>query len=863
MNVLIVDDHEHNRYLLKALLKGHGHQVLSAENGVEALELLKAGGIDLIVSDILMPVMDGFQLCRKVKTDPALRAIPFIIYTATYTGPKDEAFAVKIGANRFIRKPCEPEQFMAAMEEVLAGGARDDDGPAPEQVTEEEILRLYSERLVRKLEQRITQVEHEIEARRRTEAALRESEAKYRLLVENQTDMVVKVDLDGRFLFVSPSYCRTFGQKEEELIGQTFMPLVHEDDRGLTAEAMKALYSPPHTAFMEQRALTKKGWAWFAWNDTAVLDNQGRVKEIIGVGRDITKRKVAEEAILQSERRASRQRTALARLALDAALFSGDPSPALDAVAQVICETVGVARAGIWKLADDRSQLVCLSLYSTDKKARGKDIILDPETCPAFFSAIETENRFSAEDAWHDPRTRELADPYFKPMGVISVLFAGIFIEGKLFGAVSLENTGAMRKWHADEESFAGTLAGIVAQCFVNQERRQARQEREKLQSQLQRAQRLESVGRLAGGVAHDFNNLLSVILGYGEMIVVQSSPNHPHHELARDILDAGLRARNLTRQLLAFSRNQVFEINTIDLNEVVKGFERMMRRMLREDVLLDIRLDPGEIAIDADIAQLEQVLMNLVVNARDAMPQGGRILIATAVVELDEAYCAGREDILPGAYAMLAVTDTGTGMDRATQDQIFEPFFTTKDVSKGTGLGLSTVYGIVKQHAGNIWVYSEIDRGTTFKIYLPLSKADAKTPTAQPEAIPAAAGRATILVAEDDPAVRKLAGIILKERGYTVLTADGAEDAVELARTHTGPIDLLLTDVIMPKMNGPQVFEQIAQLHPETKVLYMSGYPGRTVIRHGLDINGGELVNKPLTTKALTEKVADVLSRP
>ena len=382
-----------------------------------------------------------------------------------------------------------------------------------------------------------------------------------------------------------------------------------------------------------------------------------------------------------------------------------------------------------------------------------------------------------------------------------------------------------------------------------------------KLEAQLQQAQKLESVGRLAGGVAHDFNNLLSVIMGYSEIELQNLDSGHPLVNSLQEILEAANRARDLTRQLLAFSRKQVMEMHVVDIRDVISGFEKLMRRMIGEDIELVLGLGSAALAVKADASQIEQVLMNLAVNARDAMPDGGTLRIETAATELDETYAAEKSGVKPGAYAMIAVSDTGTGMDRKTLERLFEPFFTTKGMDKGTGLGLATSYGIIKQHGGNIWVYSEPGHGTVFKIYLPLAfeKEEPASPTLiRPEPI---YGTATILVVEDDPAVRKLTCNILAAKGYRVLPAQSSENAVQMAQNHDTPVHLLITDVIMPGMNGPEVHRRIAGFHPQIKVLYMSGYTGDIISRQGILNEGIQFIQKPFTVNQLLEKVAHVLS--
>ena len=392
-------------------------------------------------------------------------------------------------------------------------------------------------------------------------------------------------------------------------------------------------------------------------------------------------------------------------------------------------------------------------------------------------------------------------------------------------------------------------------------EKRRAEEENENLKNQLHQAQKLESVGRLAGGVAHDFNNLLSVVLGYSELIQDELDENHPYYESLAYIKSAALRAKDLTSQLLAFSRKQILETKILDVNHVVNNFEKFIKRMIGEDIELEMNLYPNSLQVEADKAQLEQVLMNLSVNARDAMPDGGKLIIETSLTQLDESYTHNRPVVEPGTYAMIAISDSGYGMDAETMDKIFEPFFTTKGQDRGTGLGLSTSYGIVKQHRGNIWVYSETGKGTTFKIYLPIYKGDEQTKKAKLSPKRETSGGAeTILVVEDDITVRKMIVKMLSNRGYHVIESHNVEDALEKAEKYNGTIHLLLTDVIMPGMKGPEVKEKIEIFYPDIKVLYMSGYTDNVIVRHGVLMEDVQFIQKPFTAKGLVDRINQLM---
>ena len=400
-----------------------------------------------------------------------------------------------------------------------------------------------------------------------------------------------------------------------------------------------------------------------------------------------------------------------------------------------------------------------------------------------------------------------------------------------------------------------------VIQCNIRDitERKRAEEQRKKLERQLQVSQKMEAIGSLAGGVAHDFNNLLSVILSYTEFAMQALRDGDPLKDDLLEVKNAGERAAVLPRQLLAFGRKQVLQPVPLNLNHVAEGVEKMLRRILGEDIDYVQVLAPDLGVVRADPGQIEQVLMNLVVNSRDAMAEGGKLTIETSNVELDEEYAAHHVGVKPGAYVQLAVTDTGCGMDEQTKTQLFEPFFTTKEKSKGTGLGLSTVYGIIKQSGGNIWVYSELGLGTTFKIHLPRELSVKATNRLR--AIPKPArGNETILVVDDEEALRKVATRSLEAAGYTVLTAAAGDEALLISAQHAGIIHLLLTDVFMPRMSGQTLAQALLKTRPMAKVLYMSGYADNAFIHHGVVDEGTHFIGKPFTATDITRKIRGVL---
>ncbi|MDZ7700305.1 MAG: PAS domain S-box protein [Deltaproteobacteria bacterium] len=387
--------------------------------------------------------------------------------------------------------------------------------------------------------------------------------------------------------------------------------------------------------------------------------------------------------------------------------------------------------------------------------------------------------------------------------------------------------------------------------------------ERRQMEAQFHQAQKMEAIGTLAGGVAHDFNNILTSIIGNASLALMEVDKDGPLREAIEDIKVSGERAASLTRQLLAFSRKQVVQPKILNLNELLTDIEKMIARLIGEDVELLTITKPELWPVEMDPGQMEQVIMNLAINAKDAMPKGGKLTIEVANVELDDNYfrkhgIGGKQ---PGFYVMLAASDTGIGMDKEIQEHIFDPFFTTKEIGKGTGLGLSTIYGIVKQNNGFIWVYSEPGQGSTFKIYLPKAKGDAEPIEKNRTPVKALGGSETILIAEDDNAARKLVRTVLKLKGYKVLESENGEDALRVGEGHDGPIDLLITDVVMPNMDGKDLADRLQPIYPQMKVIYMSGYTDNAIAHHGVLARGLNFIEKPFTPEGLARRVREVLN--
>ncbi len=417
-------------------------------------------------------------------------------------------------------------------------------------------------------------------------------------------------------------------------------------------------------------------------------------------------------------------------------------------------------------------------------------------------------------------------------------------------------STRAVRGADGQVAYYDGALEDIT-------ERKRAEDALRESEERFLQSQKMEAVGKLAGGIAHDLNNLLTVMTGYSELLLTRIGADDPVRREVQEIARAGERAAALTKQLLAFSRRQVLQLKVLDLNQIVAEMDAMLRRVIGEDVDLRAVLAGDLGPVRGDQGQIEQVLMNLAVNARDAMPRGGTLTVETENVYLDEIYGFRKDVVVKGHYVMLAVTDTGCGMPADVQARVFEPFFTTKEVGKGTGLGLSTVYGIVKQSGGYVWVYSEPGQGTTFKVYLP--RMDSVRPVVEKPVLPLEPqpGAETILLVEDEEVVRELVREVLDMNGYTVLEARDGPEAIRVADRHDDPIQLMLTDLVMPKMSGRELAEKLLPKRPEMRVLYMSGYTDDTVLHHGIVDPGISFLQKPFRADALARKVREILDQP
>jgi PAS domain S-box-containing protein len=842
LKILIADDDPGSLKLLQTTLQAEGHRVLSCSDGEQALRLLRRETIDLVISDILMPNMDGYRFCYEIRRHGVLCSVPVILYSATYLSASDRQLALDFGASLFLQKPASASDLQRAIREATAGDLHP---PVPSGPPADlEVMKRYSERLVRKIE------EKNLELIRST-ADLQASEEMFRQIAENISEVFYVTDAKTEnALYVSPACERIWGQSQEQILARpaAWTDSIHPEDRQRVGAAF--LENRDSGGFDEIFRLQHPDGRirWARSRAFPVRDKEGRIYRYTGLASDVTELKLAQDALAE--------KATLAALAADVgnALTRSESLPEiLRHSTEAIVQHLGAAFARIWTL---NAQKNVLELQASSGLYTHLDGAHSRVPVGKYKIGLIARERLPhlTNDVLNDPKVGDREWARRESM----VSFAGypLMVEDELVGVMAMFARAPLTQYALDG---LRTIANTIA---IGIKRKLAEQTQAGLEGQLRQAQKMEAVGSLAGGVAHDFNNLLTAILGYSSILLAHLPEGDPARQNLQEILKAGERAASLTNQLLAFSRKQVLQPKILDLNVLASNLERMLRRLISEDIELSTCLEGNLGQVKADPGQIEQVIMNLVVNARDAMPTGGKLTIETANVTLGEDYASKHLGAKPGRYVMLAVADTGVGMDAETQTRIFEPFFTTKEVGKGTGLGLATVYGIVKQSEGYISVYSEPSQGTTFKTYLPRIDQPAETATAS-QAAPIPRGTETILLVEDEEGVRRLARLILEEQGYAIIEASSASSALAAAEKHVTRIHLVLTDVVMPGMNGRELSQRLSKIRPSVRMLFMSGYTGDTIVRHGVLEPGIAYLQKPFTPMDLALKVRQVLDTP
>jgi PAS domain S-box-containing protein len=832
--ILIVDDLSDNRQFLVTVLRYHGHRLLEAADGREGLATARDEHPDLVITDVLMPVMDGYELARQLHLDPATRAIPVVFYTAKYGEREARALAGAGGVSDVLPKPTQPDEVLRIVARVLAG----DSPPAmPADVApitnlpDREHLRLLTGRLpenagdLRTANARLRaliNIALELASERGADQLLQRVGVAVRDLFGATYVTLGVLDLndhtiqrivtcgagDGEWAKIGDAVPGILGT----VVGER-QSLRGDNPGGDPATLRLPVLHPGIDAFLAApiaSAARVYGWICLVRNEGRTFDDDdehlvmalaGQVGRMYELEHEIVERQQAEASLRLSEERV--------RFALQAA---------------------GV---GIWDMDFTTGVLqwseILESQYGLPPGTFGG-------TFEAFVERVHPQDRDAVLEAMAKAN-RSGAD------------FSEQHRTLRADGAVRwLSGAGRIHLGEHGEP-----VRGIGISLDVTERRR--------LEEQYRQAQKMEAIGRMAGGVAHDFNNLLTVILGHCDLLLEDLGPEDPRRSDLAGIQKAGESGAALTRQLLAFSRKEMIQPTLLDLNVVVTDTRTMLQRLIGDDVRVVLALRPELPRVKADRGQVEQIVLNLAVNARDAMPRGGTLTIETASVQLDEHSARMHLAVRPGPYVVLTMTDTGAGMTPEVQARLFEPFFTTKEPGKGTGLGLATVHGIVMQSGGSVSVDSEVGKGTAFSMYFPQAAAtevvvEAPTPPARPRA-----GTETVLVVDDAEGLRVFATMLLERQGYRVLAAGNADEALRLFEQGEA-IDVLLTDVVMPGASGPELTRRLIERRPALKVICMSGYAEGAIVHHGMINPKVAFLSKPFTAETLGRKVREALGR-
>ena len=840
--ILIVDDDVQTRQLWASLLTPFGHKVMEARDGKVGLEQAQFRKPDLIISDVLMPTMNGYEFVSTLRTYPPLENVPVIFSSATFLDREARSLGAACGVSLFIPKPCEPEKGLAIVQKALGLEIQQPAAPTPTQTNGDAIPLL-------------------IDAFYEKGKQLDAVSMRLASLLELGLDLANVCNLDQLMGKAGDAARRTIGANYSGIgiLAGDGPPLrsfaLFGVDPEVAAKFVHEVFNGP--IFRDIVSGRKARRAFSPSGEPVGLElppNHPPVRGFLGVPLQAGDRVygwiyVADKlATLEFTEEDSRILTALAaHVAL--AFENAERFRKIQEHARQL-ETEIEER----KRAEDRFRALVetapTAIVIVDDKGRIAEVnaqalrMFGYERGELIGEAVEVLLPERLRHVHQGHRSSYAKEPRARPMGVGMELFARrkdgseFPVEISLGPLVTREGV-----------LVSSTIVDIT--------------ERKKMEQHLRLSQRMEAIGKLSGGVAHDFNNLLTVILGSADALLETHPPDHPARRKLELIRQAGFSAADLTRQLLAFSRQQMLQPRVLDVKEIVKRTQDLLARLIGDNISLTISVEPSLACICADPGQIEQVLLNLAVNARDAMPKGGRISIEARNADLDESYKQEHQQVIPGQYVMIAVEDSGCGMDRETQARIFDPFFTTKELGKGTGLGLATVYGIVKQSRGYIWVYSEIGRGTIFKVYLPRVEQSAQSSAPKESDVSSLQGSETILLAEDSESLREMAREYLQSVGYTVFEAASGKEALQKAKDLHGAIHLLLTDVVMPEMSGPELASEMVSLRPGIRVIFTSGYTDDAIARQGVLDPGVAFIQKPYRPKALARKIREVLDGP
>jgi len=861
-NILIVEDSPTQAGRLQHLLEEHGYSTTIAANGKQALEEIERNTPALVISDVIMPEMDGYTLCGRIKANDRFKDIPVVLMTSL-SDPHDVMKGLECGANNFIRKPYDEKYLLSRVEYILVNSR----------------LR-ETTKIGLEIEVSLGGKKHRIGSDRQQILDLLIST--YEDAVHINTELEHSYSTQKALYAVAEGLQRTTsaqGAIEAALESVLGLPgihagwvFLHDDDRGIRLSAMRGVTAELERIIVGtsscqcQRSLLANDF-----NSTAKVFDCDCLKQVAnnaGVSRS--------HATIPL-RNGSRTIGVMNLAGPDGHPFGADELRVLSGIGNQIAVALERAEllSGLEKKVAQRTAALAEEI---NERRRAERVLQESEA--AYRSLVQgapygifrctSEGRMSMVN----PRLMEILGYDSEPeILAIKNVDTEVYYDPTERARLSEQHgsngsiQGLETRWkRKDGKPIVVRLSGRR----VRDEQGSLQYfevmvedvtEQKQLEAQFRQAQKMEAFGQLAGGVAHDFNNLLNIILGFSDLLLEPMSAEDVSRKRVEQIRDAGLRAAALTRQLLSFSRKQIVAPRVLNINDVIVGVNKMLPRLLREDI--DVAFQP---AADLGLAkvdggQIEQVIVNLAVNARDAMPDGGELHIDTANVTLDETYCRLQPDVRPGEYVMLSLGDTGTGMDMETQSHIFEPFFTTKEEGKGTGLGLATVYGIVKQSGGHIKVYSELGYGTTFKVYLPRVFESASETFPPEQSQTPQHGHETILFVDDLEAGRNVVREYLEEKGFTVLTAATAAEAIAITEQNTKPIDVLVTDLIMPGgMNGVQLANRLIAQYPRLRVIYVSGYAEGALGRHGTVGHEMRFLQKPFPMKDLIRMIRQIV---
>jgi PAS domain S-box-containing protein len=790
--ILVVDDDQQNIKMVEKFLKRNNFSVITAGDGKQALDFVAKEKPDLVVSDILMPVMDGFALCRSWKKNPNLKLIPFIFYTATYTDEKDEAYAISLGAEKFLRKPMPLTEFVDQIHAAInTAEKREEDVRTPQLQDEEENYKQYSERLVQKLEKKLLDLENEVSTRKQIIEELHQSRREWEEIFQAIGDPTLIIDADFTILQVNDATKKAMKNPEADLVGKKCYEVFHYADRHHKGCPLAKIKAGERAAMgeIEIEALTGS----YIVSCTPIHNRDGTFEKAIHILIDITSRVQSEQSLLRMKR--------------------------------LLNDAQELGRVGAWEI--DPVRQFC---YWTDNMHR----LLGYEP-----GEIADKYQFFFDNIIH-PDDRAMISNLFqslvKDKAPISAEYRALHKDGRqlIFHGVMapvLDRDGRLSRIY-------GTSVDISEQKRMDDERR-------KLQEQLLRAQKMESIGALAGGIAHDFNNILSAVIGYSELAWELAGDAQAARESLKEVLQASRRAKDLVAQILAFSRQVDHEFAPVQIQLIVKEVCKLLRASLPSNITVETDLQSFA-SIMADAGQIHQILMNLCTNAYQAMnDMGGVITLKLNEIELGQPPGDTYSDLKPGKYLQLLVRDNGCGMDEATMNRIFDPYFSTKKPDGGTGLGLSVVFGIVKSHGGLIDVDSEINQGSTFRILFPAIK-KAATDKTNDYMASVERGNERILFVDDELLLAKMAKQTLESLGYHVQTKTNSVEALELFQASPDDYDLIITDMMMPHMTGDHLASKISKIRPDVPMIICTGFSERIDQKEAHDLGFKAFVRKP-----------------